>query len=378
MPKCRLHSDCVAPDAQQTGRTISVARIGGGGVTCAHCKWLFCCNDCLAGHLTGLNPGNAKPVVQTRICRHLPSAEDEADELLDIEILQQHVGLPAIPEDLSAVAEHTRLCIETSLRVDKRWGIVVMELYAGCGQHGRIVARTLRQLLSLKEADNGRVKRAVTSDPKKHRPPVLLLSIDKLPGALGTTLVVDARGLNAANLALLKGKFPHMAVVLLASPPCQEYSHGNTKPGPRDLVGADTLVKVVHECHQRLSAVCTVMENPAWPGLLPGRNVAKFLRSTCVLHYCAHGGMFHKPTQLWSGTTKPLRKGFSLQEHGFKAMTCKGRGECPILLYDAHDEEWLHPQWEGTKLAERQVIPPQVSRAVGGAIASFINQLTSV
>ena len=120
------------------------------------------------------------------------------------------------------------------------------------------------------------------------------------------------------------------------------------------------------------------MENPAAPGLLPGREVAGFLPNTCVLNYCAHGGMFFKATQLWSGTTRPVRNGFSRTGQSFKAMTCKGQGECPIVLYDAHIQEWLHPQWEGTSVVERQAIPPQVSRAVGGAMGKFLNQLPSV
>lgn len=83
-----------------------------------------------------------------------------------------------------------------------------------------------------------------------------------------------------------------MAIVLLASPPCQEYSKANTKPGPRDLAGADALGKIVYDCHEHLQAMCTVMENPAYPGHLPSRPVAGFLPKTCELNYCAHGGIF--------------------------------------------------------------------------------------
>jgi hypothetical protein len=184
--------------------------------------------------------------------------------------------------------------------------------------------------------------------------------------------VIDARG---ANLKLLKAKFPFMAVVLLASPPCTEYSVALTSR-PRDLVGADVLVSVVQACHVHLQAVCTVMENPAHPGLLPGREVANFLPNTCELNYCAHGGQFFKKTQLWSGSARFRgSRGFDLEEYGFEAKLCGGVGECPIILYDAHEKEWLHPQWEGTPLVERHAIPFQVSRPVGGAIGAFLNQL---
>jgi hypothetical protein len=117
------------------------------------------------------------------------------------------------------------------------------------------------------------------------------------------------------------------------------------------------------------------MENPAWPGLLPRREVSGFLPHTCEINYCAHGGQFKKKTQLWSGPTP-----FSLTRYKFKARLCQGAEKCPITVWvpsmDPEEEgKWKHPKWEGTTLEERQAIPYQVSRAVGGAIGTYMNSV---
>lgn len=153
------------------------------------------------------------------------------------------------------------------------------------------------------------------------------------------------------------------------------YSCQNPKRTPQDLEEADKLVRVVQACHEHLGAVATVMENPAWPGLLPRRQVSKFLTVTCELNYCAHGGQFCKPTQLWCGPPP-----FHLVQYGFENKECAGDGKCPISLWVVllEKERWNHPDWEGTTLAERQAIPYQVSRAVGGAIGDYLNRVSSL
>jgi hypothetical protein len=112
------------------------------------------------------------------------------------------------------------------------------------------------------------------------------------------------------------------------------------------------------------------MENPAAPSLLPSRKVSSFLEHTCVLNYCAHGGMFFKKTQFWSGPKK-----FDLKEFGFTPKLCEGESKCPIMLLDAGTNRWLHPAWAGTSMTERQSIPPQISRSIGGSIASYLNNV---
>jgi hypothetical protein len=308
------------------------------------------------------------PVSVNRMCKHIP-----VTEVLEPELLLPHMGMMPIPAmfSMGAVEEHVRLSIENGIPQDNRWGVLVVELYAGCGLHGRTVAKALRQVLSLHEGEGSRLSRRDTREQPKRRPPVVLLTIDNRQAIAGdTTLVVDARGFTPTNLKLLTEKMPFMAVVLLASPPCTEYSKVNTKPGPRDLEGADVLVRVVRDFHVHLGAVCTVMENPAAPSLLPGREVTNFLDRTCEVNYCAHGGMFFKKTQLWSGPAP-----FTLTGSGFVARLCAGPDVCPILLWDAHELKWVHPQWVGTSLAERQSIPLALSRSIGGALGVYLNSL---
>lgn len=361
-PKCRLHSDCIRPDTQDKGRTLSLTK--GDSAACVHCHGRFCCKDCLTGHLTGFHPHTLKNVTTHRVCKHLPSINEDA-----LEEVQPSLDVEPIPDfgTPGLVELHTKRAIESTIRQDKRWGVVIMDMFSGCGRHGRYTARSLKQVLSLKafakQDGEGRRKGPLM----QRRPPVVLVTIDKLRSTEGTSLVIDARGLNKENISLLRGKFPNMMVVLLASPPCTEYSMAKTV-GVRDLEGADALVRVVRACHIGLAPVCTVMENPAHPSLLPSRGVSTFLPNTCVLNYCAHGGMFFKKTQVWSGP-----KRFSLQEQGFCAKLCGGQEVCPIMLLDGGSGTWQHPEWMGTSLEERQSIPPQLSRSIGGAIGNYIN-----
>jgi hypothetical protein len=254
---------------------------------------------------------------------------------------------------------------------NRRWGILVVELYAGSGTHGIQVAKTLKQVVKVHEGHNFRERRSGPTgvDAPKKRPPIMLLSIDILnvESLGGQSLVVDARGLTPRTLAILKTKMPNMVVVLLASPPCTAYSKANTT-GVRDLLGANALVQVVKDMHECLGAVCTVMENPAWPSLLPRRPIAGFLPATCEVNYCAHGGIFFKKTQLWSGPDP-----FSLVANKFKASLCKGKRKCQIMLWSEESQTWKHPSWTGTSLAERQAIPAPLSRAIGGAIGHYMN-----
>lgn len=157
----------------------------------------------------------------------------------------------------------------------------------------------------------------------KRRPPVVVLTIDCKVHPAGTSLVVDARGLTAENLGKLKAKMPNMVVILLASPPCIAYSTVNTT-GVRELELADDLVRVVQAFHETLGPVCTIMENPAAPGLLSEREVSQFLRTECKVNYCAHGGMFKKPTQLWTGP-----EAFFLTANGFRRGDVQVQGSAP-------------------------------------------------
>jgi hypothetical protein len=207
----------------------------------------------------------------SRVCTPR-EAEDEPDGLEAEFLLPRGEAIPVpIQFELGTAADHMSSCIDTHIRQDNRWGVLVVELYSGCGNHSRHVARALRQVLYVQEGDNFRLRRGPVGEvTAKRRPPVVVLSIDRKAHPAGTSLVVDARGLTAENLGKLKAKMPNMVVILLASPPCIAYSTVNTT-GVRDLELADDLVRVVQACHETLGPVCTIMENPAAPGLLSER-----------------------------------------------------------------------------------------------------------
>ena len=97
--------------------------------------------------------------------------------------------------------------------------------------------------------------------------------------------------------------------------------------------------------------------------------VAKFLKASCVVHYCSYGGQFFKPTQLWSGPAP-----FSLEESGFVPGLCGGATRCRIMVQDVETRRWRHPEWEGTSLSARQAIPSSLSYSVGHAICVYLNK----
>lgn len=256
-----------------------------------------------------------------------------------------------------------------------REGVVVLELYSGCGQHGDIVASQLRENLWLPPHGTSRHRARkcakAPSDPRgtagMTRAIVTLITVDSNPSS-NATLTFDARGLSDSNLALLRSKIPNKIVVLLSSPPCTAYSVANTT-GYRDLVGADELVEVVKRVHYGLACECTVVENPG-TGLLVHRDVINnFLPNQSMVNYCSHGSAyFWKLTCLWSG-------GFKLEDYGFAPRLCGGRGKCPIMFFDRDTRKWVHPPWTGTSLRTRQSIPGGLSREIGIAVCNFLNTL---
>ncbi len=293
-----------------------------------------------------------------------------------------------------------------------REGVVVLELYSGCGVHSCIVSGQLRENLWVPQR-SGLISTRKQITEKRTLAVVTQYSIDLCGDA---TLRLDARGLTQCSLALFRSRIPNKRVVLLASPPCTAYSIANTT-GIRNLQLADQLVTIVQQVHYGLDCDCTIMENPA-TGMLPRRDVANdFLPHTDLVHYCAHGsGYFHKPTMLWSGP-----KPFNLRDNGFIPKLCAGQGGtvlvgarqgrvrqgkgvavlgrkgkgragrskatagqgtapplkyaqgCPIMYQDWETKAWRHPPWEGTHLQLRQSIPAELSREIGIAVCKYMN-----
>jgi hypothetical protein len=73
IPKCMLHADCIYPDAQNVGRTISDWNLTVNGV-CPRCCAVFCSRGCLEGHVTGYHPLLERTVAAENVCRQVPRA----------------------------------------------------------------------------------------------------------------------------------------------------------------------------------------------------------------------------------------------------------------------------------------------------------------
>ena len=87
-----------------------------------------------------------------------------------------------------------------------------------------------------------------------------------------------------------------------ASPPCTQYSKARTSTKtPRDLEGADALVRKVLELVDFFKGVPFMMENPQ-SGLLKTRDVVRGIPMR-VLDYCMYGTEYQKRTSIWTNTT---------------------------------------------------------------------------
>lgn len=206
LPTCGLHRDCIE-------HVLYVAKIiwhrRRRQKNCERhvhqCHTLFCSWSCLRGLVTGLHPYTERNVTASRVCTPR-EAEDKPDGLEAEFLLPRGEAIPVpIQFELGTAADHVSACIDTHIRQDNRWGVLVVELYSGCGNHSRHVARALHQVLYVQEGDNFRLRRGPVGEvTAKRRPPVVVLSIDRKAHPAGTSLVVDARGLTAENLGKLK------------------------------------------------------------------------------------------------------------------------------------------------------------------------------
>jgi len=84
--------------------------------------------------------------------------------------------------------------------------------------------------------------------------------------------------------------------VIWASPPCTEYSR--VKRGPRNLEGADAIVKRTLEILCYFKPRLWFIENPA-TGLLPKRDFMQGIHFRDV-SYCKYGKPYRKNTRIWT------------------------------------------------------------------------------
>ena len=118
----------------------------------------------------------------------------------------------------------------------------------------------------------------------------------------------------------------HLVTHMWLSPPCTEYSKAKTTGQPRDLEGADALVRKGLEMirfYQKFSnpALTWYIENPR-TGLLKTREVMKPLTTFYDVNYCRYApwGM-RKLTRIWTNV-----------KENFTPKRCLGSRQCPECI----------------------------------------------
>ena len=138
-----------------------------------------------------------------------------------------------------------------------------------------------------------------------------------------------------------------------ASPCCTQYSCARTKANkPRDLEGADALVKKTLEIIDYFQPRCWFIENPE-TGLLKTRGFMEGIPFTDADYCCYCDWGYKKRTRIWTNT-------------GLLGNKCRGPGECPNMDGKKHrnsaqqglrkTKEGMHGERNSTKKLDR--IPP--------------------
>ena len=96
----------------------------------------------------------------------------------------------------------------------------------------------------------------------------------------------------------------------------------SSNAGPRDLEGADALVKKTLEIIEYFKPKIWFMENPQ-TGLLKTRSFMKDLPFT-DLDYCRYSDFgYRKRTRIWNNI-------------GLQGLLCEGKGKCPSMIGNKH------------------------------------------
>jgi len=147
--------------------------------------------------------------------------------------------------------------------------LLLLELFSGTGSVGSAFMAKGWDVVSL------------DLDPKAHSPTILKNILD-------FDVATDLQGYRRVDC-------------IWASPPCTHYSKARTSGGPRDLQGADTLVRKTLEIAAALGDPPIFIENP-YTGMLKGRGLLDHLQLN-TLDYCMYGTPYRKRTAIWSNTT---------------------------------------------------------------------------
>ncbi len=122
-----------------------------------------------------------------------------------------------------------------------------------------------------------------------------VVSVDTDPKAEGVTVQKDVLQFDPVK------DLPRKSVdCIWASPPCTQYSIARTTGPPRDLEGADALVRKTLEIAAALGNPPLFIENP-YTGLLKTRGILDHLNLRAV-DYCSYGMPYRKRTAIWTNT----------------------------------------------------------------------------
>ena len=257
-----------------------------------------------------------------------------------------------------------------------RRGIIILELFSGYASHGQTIQNILEQYCFW--------ARDSKTDQPLLIPDVQLLTLDRdftPPEAAKrpTHFRVDALGLTAANIKLLLELYEEKEFIILASPPCQNYSTMNSlfhkKPlsvRKRLLRQSDALVKVVKTIHDAILAadrrVVTILDNPA-SGRLKDRAVIKWINTFHFdVDYCQYRGAIKKKTRFWTS--------IDLTQYGFTPEICPGWPGCKAMMPPKEDpkRQATHVEYETGPIKsshKRSRIPELLSHKIGQALVTF-------
>jgi len=255
---------------------------------------------------------------------------------------------------------------------------LTIELYCGKKSHGTTIFQKIKSELQL-EDKNG----------QKHSVDAGYISVD-VEGQ--PSLKVNMRGFTHEEVALLKSKFPKYKLVLLASPPCENYSCCNTTGvvTAETLALSDELVALVHLFEEGWGEdhVFTVVENPAL-GKLPGRPISSGWPHRYVVDYCKYHYPIRKRTMLFC--SQPLHHyGLNVKDEWFppdrnatdegpslthcRGNLCTSTNPCE-MMYDGK-----HYNWEKFTLAygfNRAAIPEGLSWHLANSIMEYLKKTLS-
>ena len=127
-----------------------------------------------------------------------------------------------------------------------------------------------------------------------------VVSVDIRPAHADCTHVCDVMEISAKRVMEVHGR----PDVIWAGPPCTQHSVARTTAKrPRDLIGADRLVRKALELIAELQPKCWFLENP-YTGLLKSRPLMQGLPLT-VVDYCRYGCRYKKRTAIWTNCPFP-------------------------------------------------------------------------